>query len=682
MEASQARKRIEQLTDDLNYHNYLYYQASNPKISDYEFDQLLKELEKLENEFPEFKLEHSPTNRIGGDITKEFETVVHKYRMLSLGNTYSKEELEEFDERVKKGLGTDDYEYFCELKFDGVAISLQYEGGILKRGITRGDGSKGDDITTNIKTIKTLPLKTRSVPQADFYEVRGEVFMPKEVFRKLNEERAKNGEALFQNPRNTTSGTLKMQDSKVVADRKLDCYLYSYLDNYRSFRTHEESIQFLENAGFNVSKTYQKCKNISEVLVYISTWEEKRHDLPVETDGVVLKINSFDQQAELGYTAKNPRWAIAYKYKAENATTVLKNVKYQVGRTGAITPVAELDPVLLGGTTVKRASLHNANEIARLDIRLGDTVHIEKGGEIIPKITSVVLSARPKDSREFKYPTTCPECGSLLIRKDGEAQHYCPNEEHCPPQVLGRIEHFISRNAMDIATLGPRTIKGFLKNGLITNLADLYDLYFDQINGLLIEETDPLTGETTKRSIKEKSARNIINSIEASKSIPFERVLFGLGIRYVGKTVAETLAHHFKSIDQLSQAGYDEIIGVHEIGERIAESVIQFFMKESNLQIIEKLRKAGLEMEIMENEASSNVLANKTFVVSGVFTKYGREGIKEVIKLHGGRVSSSLSSKTDFLLAGENMGPAKKEKAESLGITILDEKSFDEMIKA
>ncbi|WP_425391682.1 NAD-dependent DNA ligase LigA [Ekhidna sp.] len=691
MNQEEAKKRIETLTEELNHHNYLYYQKSQPAISDYEFDTQLKELERLEQAYPELKLAHSPTTRVGGDITKEFETVPHKYPMLSLGNTYSKEELTDFDGRVKKGLGTDDYEYICELKFDGVAISLRYENGVLAKGITRGDGTKGDDITTNVKTIRSIPLKLPGNDYPASFEVRGEVFMPKEQFiilndqvKKENEQRVSEGKSpltLYANARNTTSGTLKMQDSSIVANRKLDCYLYSYLDDSNTFDTHEASLKFLEKVGFNVSQTYSKCKTIEEVLEYINHWDKERHKLSVETDGIVLKVNSIAQQSELGFTAKNPRWAISYKFKAESAVTTLNDISYQVGRTGAITPVAELEPVLLAGTTVKRASLHNANEIERLGVRIGDQVNVEKGGEIIPKITSVNLKSRPEDSEQVQYIDKCPECNTELIRKEGEAQHYCPNQETCPPQVQGRIEHFISRNAMDIESLGPRTIAGFLSKGLIKNLSDLYALTFDDINNLQFEEVDEVSGEVTKRSIKEKSAKNIIASIEKSKEIPFERVLFGLGIRYVGKTVAEKLAQHFVTIDRLMNASFDEIVAVHEIGVRIAESVVSYFKNEDNRAMIEALKEAGLSFEIVRKEGTDDKLKGITFVVSGVFEEFGRDELKNIIKQHGGKVASSISFKTNYLVAGANMGPAKKEKADSLGITILDESSFRELLQ-
>lgn len=690
MNKEEAQIVINSLTDELNYHNDLYYQKSTPSISDYEFDQKLRELEKLEEQYPDLKLAHSPTSRVGGDITKEFDTVVHQYKMLSLGNTYSKEELIDFDGRVRKGLGTDDYEYICELKFDGTAISLRYKNGILDKAITRGDGTKGDDITTNAKTIRSLPLKIKDIEYVDSFEVRGEVFMPKEFFIELNKQvvsdneiREMEGKApltLYANARNTTSGTLKMQDSKIVADRKLDCYIYSYLDDNKTFQTHEDALAFLEKAGFNVSKTYKKCISIDDVLEYINYWDQKRHKLSVETDGIVIKVNDLNHQAELGFTAKNPRWAISYKFQSESVETVLNDITYQVGRTGSITPVAELAPVLLAGTTVKRASLHNANEIERLDIRIGDTVHVEKGGEIIPKITQVALEKRPAKATTVSYITHCPECNTELIRKEGEASHYCPNIDGCPPQVLGRIEHFISRNAMKIESLGPRTIKGFLDKGLIRNVADLYLITFDQINNLQFEEVDEISGEVSKRSIKEKSAKNIIESIENSKEVPFERLLFGLGIRYVGKTVAEKLAEYFGSMDRIMTASSEELLEVPEIGDRIAESLISFFSIPENVQMIESLKDSGLHFTMEKKEGAGDKFKGLSFVVSGVFEGFGREELKNIIKQQGGKVGSSISSKTNYLVAGENMGPAKKEKADSLGINILDEASFKDLL--
>ena len=676
------KQQIDQLTDELNYHSHIYYQENRTEISDYEFDMKLKELEALEKEHPDLKREDSPSARVGGTITKEFETVYHKYPMLSLGNTYSKEELEDFDKRVAKGLGTDDYEYLCELKFDGLAMSFTYEKGLLKQAVTRGDGVKGDNITPNARTIRTLPLKLNSqTPFPERFEVRGEVFMPLPVFKALNEQREAQGESQLANPRNTASGTMKMQDSSIVASRKLDCHLYALYGENPGIGSHEEALKHMEQWGFNVSPTYRKCKSIVEVIAYIEEWEARRLELPLETDGIVIKVNRIDQQDELGFTAKNPRWAISYKYKAENATTELLDITYQVGRTGAITPVAELSPVLLAGTTVKRASLHNANEIDRLGLHEGDTVFVEKGGEIIPKVTGVDLSARKSNGLKISYITHCPECETALIRKENEAVHYCPNARSCPPQVLGRIEHFISRNAMAIETLGPRTIQGLLKKSLIQDYSGLYTLTFDQLNGLVFEEEDKKTGEIKKRSVKEKTARNILESIEKSKEVPFRTVLFALGIRFVGKTVAEKLADHFQSIENLAGASYESIVAVHEIGERIAQSVVEYFAEEENQALVQRLKEAGLQFyQEVKQKATGTTLAGLNIVVSGVFGSVSRDELKALILENGGKVASSLSGKTDYLVAGDNMGPAKKEKAEKLGIKILTEQEFLTMI--
>ncbi len=681
MSVKEVEKKIKMLTEELNRHNYLYYQKSEPVVSDLEFDQKLKELELLEDAHPDLKLPYTPTSRVGGTIAKAFETVRHMYPMLSLGNTYSKDELVDFDKRVKKGLGTDDYEYFCELKFDGVAISLRFANGILDRAVTRGDGIRGDDVTMNVKTIRTIPLK---INQTDLsirdFEVRGEVFMPKPVFERLNQKREEEGEALLANPRNTTSGTLKMQDSKVVATRKLDCYIYSFLDKNNTFDTHKACIDFLGEAGFNISPTYRKCADLHEVFGYLDHWDQHRHDLQVDTDGIVIKVNDLNQQDELGFTAKNPRWAIAFKFKAASASTIINSISYQVGRTGAISPVAELTPVFLAGTTVKRASLHNANEIERLGIRIGDTVFVEKGGEIIPKITGVDMSLRTKKSDQPAYISQCPECQTLLVRKEGEAQHYCPNTRFCPPQVQGRIEHFVSRNGMNIETLGPRTIHGFLSRGLIKNVADLYHLRFDQLNDLQFKELND-RGEPTKRSIKEKTAHNILESIEKSKSVPFERALFGLGIRYVGKTVAEKLVKHFKTIDNLAKASFDEISDVHEIGERIAESVVTYFSISENQSLISSLKASHLTLEVVIEEGATEKLKGFSFVVSGTFENYGRDELKALIKSNGGKVATVISGKTDYLVTGANTGPAKREKALNLAVEILSEDDFRKMIE-
>ena len=674
MSGSKNKARIDELTDKLNHLNHQYYQESSSEVSDFQFDQLLKELEQLETDHSEFKRPDSPTQRVGGGITKNFETVKHRFRMLSLSNTYTAEGLVEFDARVAKGLEGQEYEYVCELKFDGVALSMIYKNGILTQAITRGDGEKGDDITTNVKTIRTLPLKVTSANLSADFEVRGEGFMPKNVFEELNKSRQETGDPLLANPRNTTSGTLKMQDSAIVANRKIDCYLYSLHGESLPVKTHEESIQYMESLKLNVSPTYRKCTNIAEVLNYIKEWETKRHELPVETDGIVIKVNKLNQQDQLGFTAKSPRWAIAYKYQSESAPTRLNHITPQVGRTGAITPVAELEPVQLAGTTVKRASLHNSNEIERLDIREGDTVFVEKGGEIIPKITAVDLSKR-SNQEVFKYFTHCPECGTELIRLENEAVHYCSNQQSCPPQVSGRIEHFISRNALKIETLGPQTIKGLIAAGLISNPADLYLLIYEQLNGLKLED-----GDSKGRSIQEKTATNILSSIEKSKEIPFENVLFGLGIRYVGKTVAEKLVDHFESIDNIIAASLEELLEANEIGERIAQSLIDYFKQEANLQIIADLKSAGVKMTGVKKLVFDGVLKDQVFVVSGTFETMDREQLKNVIKENGGKLGSSISGKTNYLVAGENMGPSKKEKAEKLGVILLTEDEFTKMI--
>lgn len=669
MTDAQAEKEIRALTDKINHHNHLYYQESKTEISDYDFDQLLARLIVLENEYPQFKQPDSPTQRVGGTITKSFETVYHKYPMLSLGNTYSQEELADFDKRIAKALDGDPYEYFCELKFDGVSISLTYENGVLVRGVTRGDGVRGDNVTTNVKTIRTIPLKISGKGFPQTFEVRGEIFMPKNVFNQLNKEREDIGEEKYANARNTAAGTVKMQDSGEVAKRKLDCYVYSLM-GASGVLTHEESIRMLQSWRFNVSPTFKKCKNINQVFDYLNTWETKRLDLPLETDGVVIKVNNLEQQERLGYTAKSPRFAIAYKYKPQNISTRLNGVTYQVGRTGAVTPVAELEPVFLAGTTVKRASLHNANEIARLQLHIGDYVFVEKGGEIIPKVTGVDIEKRKKNTTApITYINKCPECGTKLIRFEGEAAHYCPNVTGCPPQIKGRIEHFIQRKAMDIDSLGERTIDQLFKLELVKSPADLYDLRRE--HALKLE------------GFKDKSVGNLLGGIENSKNRPFENVLFAIGIRYVGKTVAEKLARYFKSIEKLSTATLEELLQAPEVGSKIAQSVFEFFRKAENQREILRLRRAGLQMESDEKEPEkeSDVLENKSFVISGTFAGYEREELKDIILKNGGRVLSSVSGKLDYLLAGENMGPAKLEKARSLGVKIITEAEFEKMLK-
>ncbi len=669
MTTSEARKAIQALSEKINYHNDLYYQKSKSEIRDLEFDQLLESLIKLEEQFPELKLPDSPSQRVGGTISKDFASVVHQYPMLSLGNTYSQQELEDFDGRVAKGLEGEGYEYFCELKFDGTSISLTYENGLLVRGVTRGDGVRGDDVTANVKTIKTLPLRIKAKDAPNGFEVRGEIFLPKDVFKQLNKEREDIGEETYANARNTGSGTLKMQGSSEVAKRKLDCYIYYLLGKESNVKTHSEAISKLESWGFQVSPTYQKCKNIKEVLSYINSWEKKRTDLPLETDGVVIKVNSLDQQERLGFTAKNPRWAIAFKYKSESISTKLNGITYQVGRTGAITPVAELEPVLLAGTTVKRASLHNANEISRLDLRIGDYVFVEKGGEIIPKVTSVDLSKRKTDSKPVTYISKCPECTTELIRIEGEANHYCPNEKGCPPQIKGRIEHFIQRKAMNIDSLGEKTIGQLYDLGLVKSPADLFDLKQEDLLRL--------------DGFKDVSIKNLLTGIEASKATPFESVLFGIGIRYVGKTVAEKLARYFKSIDVLAKASNEELLSVPEVGEKIAQSVVAFFSKSENVNEITRLKNSGLQLisDEKEPEKVSSILENKSFVISGTFQKYERDQLKDIILANGGRILSGVSAKLDYLVAGENMGPSKLEKAEKLGVKIISEEDFDNLIK-
>jgi len=668
MTAEEAKKAIEQLSEKISYYNHQYYQESISEISDYEFDQLLEKLIRLEEQFPEYRYPDSPSQRVGGTITKEFATVYHTYPMLSLSNTYSEEDLIEFDQRVARALPDQEYEYLCELKFDGVAVSLRYENGLLTLAATRGDGVRGDDITANARTIRSLPLRVTANSLPTTFEVRGEAFMPRSVFDELNREREAAGEALLANPRNTTSGTLKMQDSSQVAQRKLDCYIYSLASEGMNIQTHEEAIELLEKWGFQVSPTYQKCRTIEKVFAYIKTWEEKRLTLPLDTDGIVIKVNSTQQQKVLGSTAKSPRWAIAYKYKTQSAATILHNITYQVGRTGAVTPVANLEPVLLAGTVVKRASLHNANEIARLDVRFEDTVFVEKGGEIIPKITGVDLSKRLPLNPPVQFPTHCPECNTALVRQEGEAVHFCPNQQGCPPQIKGRVEHFIQRNAMNIDSIGKETVAQLYENGLVKNVADLYQLTYDEVFAL--------------EGFKEQATRNVLDGIEASKQIPFNRVLFALGIRYVGRTVAEKLAEHFNNIDVLARATHEELIEVPEIGERIAQSVLEYFADPANRQLINELKAAGLQfsLQIPEQTSENQILSGKAFVVSGVFEQFSREEIKDKIKVHGGKVLSSVSGKLDYLLAGTNMGPAKRKKAESLGVKIISEQDFLAMI--
>ncbi len=688
----EAKIRIDQLTAEVNKHNYNYYILSQPGISDYEFDQLLKELEKLEKEFPHLAHPDSPTQKVGGDITKEFVQVKHKYPMLSLGNTYSEEELNEFDERVIKGIGND-VEYVCELKFDGLAISITYENGKLVRAVTRGDSVQGDDVTANVKTIKTIPHQLPPGDYPESFEIRGEVFMHRKTFDKLNSQLKKELEAkgfdeeeikerLYKNPRNFASGTLKLQDSREVAKRALDCFLYFIYTDKPVSETHYESLQKAKQWGFQVSDHYRLCRGINEVMNFIHHFDTEREHLSYEIDGVVIKVNSYAQQQELGFTAKNPRWAISYKYKAQSALTRLEKITYQVGRTGAITPVANLAPVLLAGTTVKRASLYNADEIERLDLHEGDWVYVEKGGEIIPKITSVAIEKRMEGANRYQYAETCPECGTALIRKEGEAVHYCPNETGCAPQLIGKIEHFIGRKAMNIDSLGGETIAGLFTKGIIKNYADLYSLTYEQLIGLEFETYNEKKDQWGKRSLQEKSVVNMLKGIEDSKQVPFERVLFALGIRMVGETVAKKLAKQFVSIERLANATKEEIASVYEIGEKIAENVIRFFADEENRNICDRLKHDGLKMETEEDNSvvRTEKLEGKSFLVSGVFT-ISRDDLKKLIESNGGRNVGSISKSLHYLIAGDKMGPEKLKKATDLNIPIISEEEFMEMIK-
>lgn len=665
MTPEEAKAKIDQLTKELNDHNYRYYLLAEPSISDYDFDMLLKELEALEKEYPQYQHPNSPTLRVGGAVNSTFNTVQHKTPMLSLGNTYNEEDLRDFDGRVKKVLG-DDFEYVCELKFDGLAIGITYKNGVLTQALTRGDGTQGDDVTDNVKTVRTIPLKLKG-DYPEEVELRGEIFMHKKAFAKLNEEREENGETPFANARNSTAGTIRMQDSNIVAQRPLDCFLYAVLTGDNSLKGHYESLQKAKEWGAQISEHTKKVKDIDGVLDYIRYWDKERHNLSFDIDGIVLKVNRFDYQEELGFTAKSPRWAISYKFKAEAAKTILKEITYQVGRTGAITPVANLEPVFLAGTTVKRASLHNANEIERLDVRIGDTVMVEKGGEIIPKITGVDLDKRPADAVKVQYITNCPECGTELIRVEGEANHYCPNAASCPPQVSGRISHYISRKAMDIEAMGPETVELLVEEGLIKTYADLYDLTYEQVVGL--------------ERFADKSAQNLIEGIEASKQIPFDRVLYGLGIRLVGATVAKKLVKHYRTVDNLAAATIEELVEVDEIGLKIAENVVAFFHNPESKAVVEKLRTKGVQLEAEEDDSpKSEKLEGNSFVISGTFSTVSRDELKKLIEDNGGKNVSSVSSKTNYLVAGDNMGPAKLKKAEDLGITIISEDEFLSMI--
>ncbi|MBC6998704.1 NAD-dependent DNA ligase LigA [Cytophaga sp. FL35] len=663
-----SKEQIETLRQELREHNYNYYVLDSPTISDYDFDMKLKELQDLEANFPEFYDATSPTLRVGGEITKNFDTVVHNNRMYSLDNSYSKEDLEDWEKRIQRILGDDQVEFTCELKYDGASISLTYENGHLVRAVTRGDGFQGDDVTTNVKTIKSVPLKLKGDYPAKF-DIRGEIVLPFEGFAQMNAERIENGEEPYMNPRNTASGSLKLQDSSVVASRPLDCLLYGIVGEGTGINSQWEMLEKAREWGFKVPSVAKLCKSTAEVMDFVNQWDSQRHSLPYETDGVVVKVNSLQQQEELGYTAKAPRWAMAYKFKAEQVSTVLHEITYQVGRTGSITPVANLEPVLLAGTTVKRASLHNADQIAKFDIRERDTVFVEKGGEIIPKIVGVDFTKRPQDSEPTRYIENCPECGTPLLRTDGDAKHYCTNYYGCPPQITGRIQHFISRKAMDIEGLGGETVELLYKEGLITNYADLYELTKEQLLPL--------------ERMAEKSAENLVNGVKASVQIPFERVLFALGIRFVGETVAKKLAKAYKNIDALMAASAEELMAINEIGERIAHSVVEFFANESNLEIVSRLKSYGVQFSLSEEQLQNQTdkLKGLTVVVSGVFETVSRTELKKLIEDNGGKVGSSISSKTSYLVAGDKMGPSKRTKAESLSVPIITEKEFLEMVQ-
>jgi len=670
MSQSSVQDTMDALVKELNQHSYNYYVLAMPTIADYEFDKKLEELSRLEKEHPEFADPDSPTLKVGGDITKNFVTVKHRWPMLSLGNTYNEQDLRDFDERIKKAIG-DNFEYVCELKFDGLSISLSYQDNQLLRAVTRGDGTKGDEVTSNVKTISNIPHHLKKADTPPLFEIRGEIFMHRAAFERLNREREELGDIPYANPRNFASGTIKMQDPKEVSKRPLDAFFYSLNTEKEYFKTHWESLQALKTWGFHVSEHTRLSSSIEQVLEFIHHWEKERFKLTYDIDGIVIKVNSFTQQQELGFTAKSPRWAISYKYKAEEVETLLERVSYQVGRTGAVTPVANLKPVLLAGTTVKRATLHNANEIDRLDLHLGDSVFVEKGGEIIPKIMNVNLEKRKPGAEKVIYPLNCPECGTLLIRKEGEVAFYCPNDEACPPQIVGKIQHFISRKAMNIDGLGDETIESFYQKGLVNHISDLY---------LLKDKAESL--KTIER-FGERSIENMLKGIELSKEMPFEKVLFGLGIRYVGETVARKLASGTKNIDNLAAASLEELTAIDEIGQRIAESIIEYFGNPAHLEQINLLKSHGLQFEAVNTVITleSNKLTGKTFVISGVFENHSREELKEMIENNGGKILSSISAKLNYLLAGDNMGPSKLEKAQKLNVPLISEEDLLELLK-
>jgi len=681
MDAKQANQRIIELSNEIRRHNYNYYVLSKPEISDFEFDMLLEELVQLENDFPEFADPDSPARHVGGEVTKEFKQVLHAHPMLSLGNTYSEDEIRDFEDRIHKTIG-DEVEYVCELKFDGVAIGLTYRGGRLVQAVTRGDGIRGDDVTTNVRTIKSVPLKLHGTGYPEEFEIRGEIILPHASFEKMNEQRLEDGEEVFANPRNAASGSLKMQDSAEVARRKLDGFFYYLPGKELPFKTHYDGLVAAKSWGFKISEYMVRCKTIADIFDYLDTWDKARHELPFDIDGVVIKVNDLRQQDLLGFTAKSPRWAIAYKFKAERVTTRLISVDFQVGRTGAVTPVANLIPVQLAGTVVKRASLHNADIISTLDVRIGDMVFVEKGGEIIPKIIGVDLEKRNEDAVTLSFISHCPECGTGLIRTEGESAWYCPNENGCPPQIKGKLEHFISRKAMNIDSLGEGKIEILFDNGLVRDCADLYDLNFERLIGL--EKTYESIEEKKEKKIsfREKTVTNILNGLQASKKVSFDRVLYALGIRFVGETVAKKLTAHFISAENLMHADFNELVEVEEIGEKIAQSILTWFADPKNVEIISKLKEAGIQFSLDQSLVTrlSDKLSGSTFVVSGVFENFSRDDLKKTIEAHGGKNIGSISSKTSFLLAGENMGPEKRKKAEKLGVPIITEAEFIDLL--
>ena len=664
MSREEDKLRMLKLTEELDYHSHKYYVENSPEISDFEFDALLRELQELEERYPEYADPNSPTKRVGSDLTSAFESVEHRFAMQSLSNTYSSEELGEWVDRIVREIG--EVEFVCELKFDGTAISLTYENGALSRAVTRGDGQRGDDVTNNVRTIRTVPLHLRGEDYPALFEIRGEIIMPYASFDRLNREREAQGEPLLANPRNAAAGTLKQQSSQIVARRGLDCTLYQLAGDNLPFATHVENLEAARRWGFKISDHTAVCRSREEIERFIAFWDRERKNLPYATDGVVIKVNSYAHQRQLGSTAKAPRWAVAYKFQAERALTRLRSVDFQVGRTGAITPVANLDPVQLAGTIVKRASIHNADQIALLDIRIGDMVYVEKGGEIIPKITEVELSERDEHSRPFEYITHCPECGSELVRYDGEAKHYCPNASGCKPQIVGRIEHFVKRKAMDIEGLGGETIELLWEKGLIRNISDIYYL-------------DPVQLAALPR-LGEKSAANILEGARLSKEVAFERVLFALGIRFVGETTAKYLASHFRTLDAIAHASVEELSEAEEVGSKIADAIVEYFASEENLQIIERLRSAGLQFEVKDKVRESNALEGKSVVISGKFAGMSRDDMKALVEKHGGRNLAAVSANVDFVVAGDNMGPAKRQKAEKLGVRIIDESEFMAMI--